>query len=149
MLTNFKQIHIGKFIRQRMLECGISVERAAKFLKVSEEEVENVQKKISLDSQLLLCWSKLLEYDFFRIYSQHLILYAPQDTNKALRDRKKAKHTELPVFKKNIYTHEVIMYLIELVESGRKSTRDIQSKYNIPTTTILRWINKYGRNIQK
>lgn len=149
MLTNFKQIHIGKFIRQRMLECGISVERAAKFLKVSEEEVENVQKKISLDSQLLLCWSKLLEYDFFRIYSQHLILYAPQDTNKALRDRKKTKNTELPVFKKNIYTHEVIMYLIELVESGRKSTRDIQSEYNIPATTILRWINKYGRNIQK
>lgn len=145
MLMNFKQIHIGEFIRQRMLECDISVERAAKFLKVSEEEVENVQKKISLDSHLLLCWSKLLEYDFFRIYSQHLILYAPQDINKVGRK----KGSSLPMFKKNIYTHEVIMYLVELVESGHKSARDIQQEYNIPATTIHRWVNKYGNNINK
>ena len=26
-------------------------------------------------------WSKILEYDFFRIYSQHLILYAPPSAN--------------------------------------------------------------------
>ncbi|MDR3058513.1 MAG: hypothetical protein LBU84_10290 [Prevotella sp.] len=51
----------------------------------------------------------------------------------------------LPYFKKNIYTHEVIIFLVELVESGRKSARDIQKEYNIPSTTILRWIDKYGK----
>jgi len=129
-------------IQQRMKECDVSVERAAKFLKVKEEEVEKVYDKKSVDSSQLLSWSKLLEYDFFRIYSQHLILYAPQDKNKS--KRKKTK-TALPCFKKNIYTHEVIMFLVELVESERKSARDIQKEYNIPPTTILRWIDKYGK----
>ncbi len=142
MLANFKSIHIGKMIQQRMKECSISVERAAKFLKVKEEEVEKVYKQKSVDSTQLLGWSKLLEYDFFRIYSQHLILYAPQDKNKSKR---KKPETALPCFKKNIYTHEVIMFLIELVESERKNPRDIQKEYNIPTTTIIRWIDKYGK----
>lgn len=142
MSANFKYIHIGKMIHQRMKECGVGVERAAKFLKVKEEEVEKVYDRKSIDSSQLLSWSKLLEYDFFRIYSQHLILYAPQDKNKSKR---KKTETVLPCFKKNIYTHEVIMFLVELVENERKSVRDIQKEYNIPSTTILRWIDKYGK----
>ncbi|MFT4222050.1 hypothetical protein, partial [Dysgonomonas sp.] len=101
MSANFKYIHIGKMIHQRMKECGVGVERAAKFLKVKEEEVEKVYDRKSIDSSQLLSWSKLLEYDFFRIYSQHLILYAPQDKNKSKR---KKTETVLPCFKKNIYT---------------------------------------------
>ncbi len=31
-------------------------------------------KQKNLDTEMLLKWSKLLEYDFLRIYSQHLIL---------------------------------------------------------------------------
>lgn len=144
-LNNLKQIHIGEFIRQRMEECGISIERASRFLKVNEEEIEKIYNQKSVDSIQLLGWSKLLEYDFFRIYSQHLILYAPQDINKVGRK----KSSSLPMFKKNIYTHEVIMYLVELVENGHKSARDIQQEYNIPATTILRWVNKYGKDINE
>lgn len=142
MSPNFKNIYIGRMIQQRMEECGISVERAAKFLRVREEDVEKVYSQKSVDSLLLLGWSKLLEYDFFRIYSQHLILYSPQDKNKPKRQK---TETALPRFKKNIYTHEIIMFLVELVESERKSPRDIQREYNIPSTTILRWVDKYGR----
>lgn len=142
MSVNLKSIHIGKMIRQRMKECGVGVERAAKFLKIREEEVVKIYDRKSIDSSQLLNWSKLLEYDFFRIYSQHLILYAPQDKNKPKR---KKTDTVLPCFKKNIYTHEVIMFLVELVESERKSARDIQKEYNIPLTTILRWVDKYGK----
>lgn len=145
-LNNFKDIHIGKLIQERMSECNIDIDRACNFLKVSEEIIMQMFDEKSLDSEILLHWSKLLEYDFFRIYSQHLILYAPQDTNKA--SRKKDKKTSLPVFKKNIYTHEVIMYLVDLVKSGRKSMRNIQQEYNIPSTTILRWVNKYGNNAE-
>ncbi|MFT4224745.1 hypothetical protein [Dysgonomonas sp.] len=77
MSANFNCIHIGKMIQQRMKECGVSVGRAAKFLKVKEEEMEKVYDRKPVDSSQLLSWGKLLEYDFFRIYSQHLILYAP------------------------------------------------------------------------
>ncbi|MBF0651964.1 hypothetical protein IR083_24400 [Dysgonomonas sp. GY75] len=40
MAANFKNIHIGRLIYQRMQECGVSVECASRFLKVQEEEVE-------------------------------------------------------------------------------------------------------------
>ena len=143
MIGNFRNIHIGKLIAQRMKECEIDVERAAKFIKVSEAEVKRMYTLKSLDSHILLRWSKLLKYDFFRIYSQHLILYAPQHPTKAKKGNNgKEIASALPVLKKNIYTQEIIAYLVELVETGKKTTKQIQDEYNIPATTILRWINK-------
>lgn len=143
MHDNFKNIHIGKLIGRYMQERGIAIERASAFLKVSEEEVEQMYTLKSLDCDVLLRWSKLLKYDLFRIYSQHLILYSPQDANKS--EYRKKINTELPIFKKNIYTQEVIDYLVELVESGRKTYKQIQNEYNIPSTTILRWRDKYRK----
>ena len=32
-------------------------------------------------------WSKILEYDFFRIYTQHLILYAPPSAETKTRKK--------------------------------------------------------------
>lgn len=148
MIGNFKNIHIGKLIAQRMKECEIEIERAANFLDVSEEEIKRMYIQKSIDSHALLRWSKLLKYDFFRIYSQHLILYAPQHTPKGGKDPKEIK-SALPVLKKNVYTQEVILYLIELVESGKKTGRQIQKEYNIPATTILRWVNKHKKSKKK
>lgn len=143
MHENFKNIHVGKLIHRYMKECGIDVERAAAFLKVDEEELEQMYTRKSLDCDTLLRWSKLLKYDFFRIYSQHLILYSPQDTN--ITKRKKKVKSGLPDFKKNIYTEEVIYYLVELVANGKKTYKQIQTEYNIPSTTVLRWKHKYGK----
>lgn len=143
MHQNFKHIHIGKLIEQRMQECDVSIERAAAFLKMPEEKIEKMYTQKALDCEVLLRWSKLLKYDFFRLYSQHLILYAPQDSKQ--NKPKKQIESKLPVFKKNIYTQEVINYLIDLVESGKKSCKQIQEEYNIPSTTIFRWRDKYGQ----
>lgn len=142
--SSFKNIHIGHLIRIRMAECSIGVERASRFLKVSENDIEQMLMCKSLDSKLLLGWSKLLEYDFFRIYTQHLILYSPQVIKKDIAKKVK-KDTQLPIFKKNIYTQEIIDYLIELVDSGRKTLKQIQDEYNIPSTTVMRWAEKYGK----
>ncbi|MBK5721104.1 hypothetical protein JGH11_09515 [Dysgonomonas sp. Marseille-P4677] len=125
-LNNFNDIHIGKLIQERMLEGDIPIDRVCNFLKVSEEEIELMLDQKTLDCDLLLRWSKLLNYDFFRIYIQYLILYAPQDTNKI--NIEKEQNSSLPTFKKNIYTHEVIMYLVGLVESGHKNTRNIYTE---------------------
>lgn len=143
MTNNFKNIHIGKLIKQLMKEYDIDTERAATFLKVSEDEIEMMYIQNSLECEVLLRWSKLLKYDFFRIYSQHLILYSPQDCNISKRTNKKSK---LPVFKKNIYTQEVINYLVELVDNGTKTCKQIQEEYNIPATTVFRWRDKYSKN---
>lgn len=143
MAGNFKNIHIGKLIERRMQECEVARERAAAFLNVSEEEIEEMYTQKTVDSYILLRWSKLLQYDFFRIYSQHLILYAPQDINSVTR--KKNIDSKLPVFKKNVYTQEVILYLVSLVEKGAKTFKELQNEYNIPSTTIFRWYDKYAK----
>ncbi|MDR6404059.1 MULTISPECIES: hypothetical protein [Chryseobacterium] len=55
-----------------------------------------------------------MEYDFFRIYSQHLILFAPQANIAYNRRSGIKKESELPGFRKNIYTIEIINFILEL-----------------------------------
>lgn len=94
---NFKDIHIGQLIRKGVLESEIEISRICKFLNCSEEQINEMYASQSLDSEILLKWSKILEYDFFRIYTQHLILYAPARVNNQSEVKPKLS---LPVFKK-------------------------------------------------
>ena len=75
---NLKHIHIGKMIEKEVADCGIEMSRICNFMKCNEEDINQMYLQENLSTDVLLKWSKLLEYDFFRIYSQHLILYAPQ-----------------------------------------------------------------------
>lgn len=74
---NFKDIHIGSIIKLRVTDCGIKTSRICNFIICTEKEVGEFYESKSLDSEVLLRWSKLLKYDFFRIYSQYMVLYAP------------------------------------------------------------------------
>lgn len=65
----YKNIHIGKYIKEMVDHKNISIERICNFLAKDEEFVENIYESISIDTDILLRWSKLLEYDFFRLYS--------------------------------------------------------------------------------
>ena len=137
---DFKNIHIGQLIQKRVLECEIDIVRICNFLKCSEDEIDNMYTLKSLDSELILRWSKLLEYDFFRIYNQHLILYAPQTP---VNQSHIKKESELPKFKKNIYTKEIIDFIVNLIESGEKTRAQIIEEYRIPKTTLYKWLEKY------
>uniref|UniRef100_A0AAU6WP70 Transposase n=2 Tax=Chryseobacterium TaxID=59732 RepID=A0AAU6WP70_9FLAO len=86
-------------------------------------------------------WSKLLKYDFFRLYSQHLILFSPAQKNSGNKD--KASESRLPNFRKNIYTKEIIDFILDLILSGEKTNLEINRKYEIPTTTLYKWLSKY------
>lgn len=89
------------------------------FLNCTKIEVQNMYSCKSLHSEMLLQWSKLLEYDFLRIYSQHLILYSPsssKDSNKVIKNSKKV----LAQNKKNIYTIEIIHFILELIKKVKK-----------------------------
>jgi len=139
----YKNIHIGNLIHLRVTENQIEMTRICNFFNLSAEEIENMYTRQSLDSEILLKWSKLLEYDFFRLYSQHLILYSPPASlNKTEISGEKYS---LPVFKKNIYTKEIIDFLVELVESGDKSIKQVIEDYKIPKTTLHKWISKYRK----
>lgn len=137
---NFKEIHIGNLINQKVTESGIEMFRICNFLKCSKQQVSEMYQSKSLDTETLLRWSKLLEYDFFRLYSQHLILYSTASTKKKEQQNKK---TKLPQFRKNIYTKEVIDFILERIKTAEMTKQQIIERYKIPKTTLYKWIEKY------
>lgn len=142
---NYKSIHIGALIKQTVIERGIELSRICNFMKLTKEDVEDMYNKESLDTEILLRWSKLLEYDFFRVFSQHLILYAPVKTNNFSL---KIQKSTLPRFRKNVYTKEVIDYILNKIDTGEMKKSEIIERYNIPKTTLYKWISKY-KNLDK
>ncbi|WP_312312318.1 transposase [Empedobacter brevis] len=142
---NFKEIHIGTLIKQLVTENGIELSRICNFMKCTVQEVEEMYHMKSLDTEVLLKWSKLLEYDFFRLYSQHLILYAPVGNNNYTQSSRNSKES-LPRFRKNIYTREVIDYILNKIEKGEMKNVEVIERYNIPKTTLYKWISKYKKS---
>ena len=138
---NYKDIHIGALINQAVAESGIELSRICNFMKCSESEVKKLYKSASIDTEHLMRWSKLLEYDFFRLYSQHLILYAPPS---AKEEKQNLKTSSLPQFRKNIYTREVIDFILEQIQTKEMTKIQVMEKYKIPKTTLYKWISKYG-----
>ncbi|WP_295221209.1 transposase [uncultured Chryseobacterium sp.] len=140
-MINLKEISIGELIKLKVEESGITMQRICKFMKCSEDEIWTMYNKKSIDCELLMRWSKLLKYDFFRLYSQHLILFSPAQKNSGNKD--KASESRLPNFRKNIYTKEIIDFILDLILSGEKTNLEINRKYEIPTTTLYKWLSKY------
>ncbi|WP_379970153.1 transposase [Epilithonimonas sp. UC225_85] len=145
---NIKDFHIGSLIRQGVTEREIKESRICNFLKCSEQEIQQMYEAKSLDTEILLRWSKLLEYDFFRIYSQHLILYSPQG-NTNYNDAQDKKLVSLPQFRKNIYTKEVIDFILERIKEGKMTKTEVINNYKIPKTTLNKWLKKYTENWNK
>jgi len=139
MITNFRNIHIGKLIHFRVSENKIDLSRICRFLDCTEQEVNGMYLQEDLPTNILMRWSKLLEYDFFRIYSQHLILYAPPSAVTSGTEVSK-----LPKFRKNLYTQEIIAFILELIKTGEKTRRQIVDEYGIPNSTLNKWVNKYN-----
>ena len=114
--------------------------RICNFLKCSKEEIEKMYTQENLSTDILLKWSKLLDYDFIRVYTQHLILYAP--TSAKAENTKKQKPV-LPRFRKNIYTKEIIDFVLEQINTKKMTKTEVMERYGIPKTTLYKWISKY------
>lgn len=143
-IIDFKKIHIGNLVEIKWKESGISIERICTFFKLEEKEIIQMFLAKTIQTEYLLKWSKLLEYDFFRLYSQHLILYSPPaGANRNSKMIKEKTVSLLPGFRKNLYTWEIIQFLLELLDSGEKTKKQIIEEYKIPKTTLYKWINKY------
>ncbi|WP_312846714.1 transposase [Chryseobacterium oranimense] len=142
-MMNFKNINIGELIETKWAEAEISIERTCKFFKLNEDEIMQMFHQDSINTDMLLKWSKLLEYDFFRIYSQHLILFGPPSNIYGKNAKQKKQASSLPTFKKNLYTREIIDFILELMHTGEKTKSDITQEYGIPKTTLYKWIQKH------
>ncbi|HCC95052.1 MAG TPA: transposase [Flavobacteriaceae bacterium] len=137
-----KDIHIGSLIKKRVDELGIDISRIKSFFKTySEKEINAQYLSKSIQTDDLLKWSKLLEYDFFRIYTQHIILFAPVGKNVATSTSPKS--SVLPNYRKSVYTKEIIDFVLNLYTEEKKKIQEISNEYNIPKNTIHNWIKKY------
>ncbi|SIQ53075.1 helix-turn-helix domain-containing protein [Chryseobacterium sp. RU33C] len=141
-MINFKQIHIGNLLKREVEYNKIDNQRICNFFKYDSMRIEEMYRSESIDLNELLKWSKLLEYDFFRIYSQHLILYSPPKTDHHIPN--KHVKNKLPNFRKSIYTKELIDFIIELVSTGKKTRKEVVDQYKIPKTTLYKWLQKYN-----
>lgn len=141
MITNFKKIHIGKMIRRRVWEKEMESSRICRLFGCTEKEIMEMYEAENLYPDVIMKWCRLLDYDFFRIYSQHLILYAP-----IVREKygKSDGSPSVPYFRKNIYTREIIDFILDLLEKEEKTKEQIMDEYNIPKTTLYKWIQKYN-----
>lgn len=135
---NIKNIHIGSLIKSKVEEHQISMERISGFFESTEEEVEQMYHANSMDTDMLLKWSKLLRFDFFRFYTGHLILYAPQSR---IDNVFRQKENTL-IFRKNIYTQEVKDFILDKIKTGTMSANDVVERYKIPKTTLYKWMKK-------
>ncbi|MDN4013434.1 transposase [Chryseobacterium gambrini] len=142
MNIDFKDIHIGSLVKIRVDEKNIEIMRICKFFQCTEKEVNEMYKAKSIDCEILLKWCKILDYDFFRVYTQHLILFSPQERLNKNKNRK--KESLVPQFRKNIYTKELIGFILELLENNEKTQKQIIEDYRIPKTTLHKWISKYN-----
>ena len=131
-------------IEKIVAESGIEISRLCNFMKFTEEEITKTYNEENLPTDVLLKWSKILEYDFFRVYTQHLILYAPLS---AVDEKTKVKKkSSLPQFRKNIYTKEIINFVLEQINTKEMTKTEVMERYGIPKTTLYKWISKY-RNL--
>ncbi len=135
---NIKNIHIGSLIQSKVEEQQMPMERIAKFLDKAEWEAEIMFQKKSIDTDILLKWCKLLKFDFFRFYTGHLILYAP---NSRVDNTLKQKKGTM-VFRKNIYTQEVKNFILDKIKTGAMSSNEVITRYKIPKTTLYKWLKK-------
>lgn len=145
MQFNYKEIFIGKLIEDRVKDLGMSSNRIINFLKVDEQQLLMLYACKTMDVLMLLKCSKLLEYDFFRIYSHHLTLYAPAGNNNLKSSVNGKLKTSLPSFKKNLYTPEIIEFIVEIISAGEKSAGEVIKEYRIPKTTLYKWLKKHRK----
>ncbi|MFS4428712.1 helix-turn-helix domain-containing protein [Chryseobacterium sp. S90] len=134
---DLKNINIGELIKETVAQNEGEMSRICSFHKCSEEEVISMYNEENLDTNTLLRWSKLLEYDFFRIYSQYLILYNP-----IKKGQNKNIETQLPQFRKNIYMKEMKDHILEKINKGETTLREAIKDYGIPKTTLYTWMKK-------
>ena len=63
-------IHIGKRIKQKLAEQGRTSSWLAQQLSYNRTTMYKIYDKASLDTQMLLRISRIMEYDFFKEFSQ-------------------------------------------------------------------------------
>ena len=142
-MENYKDIHIGSIIKELVSAKEIQMTRIENFFKKSEEEILEMYTQKSIDSELLLRWCKLLEYNLFMYYHSHLQLYSPVASTAKAKNQNESED-RVQTFNKNIYTEEVKEFILSLIRENKMTKTKAIQRYNIPKVTLYTWLRKSG-----
>ena len=70
------------------------------------------------------------------------MLYAPISAAEKKKEQEQGK-AKLPRFRKNIYTKEVIDFILQRINSKEMTKNEVIERYKIPKTTLYKWIIKH------
>lgn len=66
-------IHIGRLIKQKMEERHLTVVWLARHLSCSRTNIYKMFERYSIDTEVLMKLSTILDFDFFSFYSDELV----------------------------------------------------------------------------
>jgi hypothetical protein len=143
MKSNFlvRNVNIGLIINEVIKIKKVKLYQFASNLGVSRTELNKYLKSESIDTMILLKISKILRYDFFRLYSSHLMLHHGISNN--LNRNKQEFIIQGINIRKNVYTKEMVSFLILKVRSNEMKANEVIKRYGIPKTTFYKWLQKY------
>ena len=108
-------IHIGQIIKERVTEKRLSQEALGKMINTTKQNVGNIYKRRSIDTQLLLKLCVVLEYNFFEVYYS-------EEPLKTMRQKEiEAFNNEIKALQNTIRQRdEKIRDLEEIMSSNKK-----------------------------
>ena len=108
-------IHIGQIIKERVTEKRLSQEALGKMINTTKQNVGNIYKRRSIDTQLLLKLCVVLEYNFFEVFYS-------EEPLKTMRQKEiEAFNNEIKVLQSSIRQRdERIKDLEEIMSSNKK-----------------------------
>ena len=108
-------IHIGQIIKERVTEKRLSQEALGKMINTTKQNVGNIYKRRSIDTQLLLKLCVVLEYNFFEVYYS-------EEPLKAMRQKEvESFNNEIKALQNTIrQKDEKIKDLEEIMSSNKK-----------------------------
>jgi transcriptional regulator with XRE-family HTH domain len=125
------KVHIGKLIRERLEEIGMSKSEFSRRINTSPQNVYGIFKRKSIDTELLQQISEVLKFDFFSYYGQHALVTHDSVSGYGDPERKAAKaDPQDPCRKVQEQADKEISYLkriIELLEQ-KLQDRNMESK---------------------
>jgi transcriptional regulator with XRE-family HTH domain len=108
-------IHIGQLIKEKVTEKRLSQEALGKMINTTKQNVGNIYKRRSIDTQLLLKLCTVLEFDFFDAF------YTEEPLKSMRKKELDAFHTEVSNLQNILKQRdERIRDLEEIMNSNKK-----------------------------
>jgi predicted transcriptional regulator len=135
---NFKKIHIGYVLKSLVHERNIEEDEILKYFKITKESLDEIYNTKNVKLYELLEWSKFLRFDLFRLFSMHLMLHHGISITKSM----KADGNAGISIRKNVYTQEIKVYVVNQIRNEELSVPDAIRKYSIPKSTLYKWLKE-------